>query len=101
MGYAGFVGNRPKLPLVSQNRAPLRGSTTAARRRGDAGSPSELQPQGHGDGTVAALRRDLSERGRGDTGAGCTQVRVVEEVVQLRAELQTHAFADGLPAAHD
>src|SRR5438552_3816166 len=60
----------------------------------------ELKPQSHDDVAIAILRGDLPE-GRGGNACGWRpQIRVVEDVVPLSAELQPHPLADGLPPAH-
>src|SRR6266849_4457981 len=61
----------------------------------------ECKPQSHGNVSVATLRSDLPESRRRNARAWTTQVRVVQDVVELGAELQPHTLADGLPPAHD
>src|SRR5260370_11909462 len=60
----------------------------------------ELKTQSHDDVAIAILRSDLPEGSRGNARGWRPQIRVVEDVVPLSAELQPHPLVDGLPPAH-
>src|SRR5262249_3340200 len=77
------------------------GETTKTDRARKASPPHlELQTKGHSKSPVAALGSDLTICRKGDAGRGGTEIRMIEEVVHLGAELQPHALTDRLPSAH-
>src|SRR5258708_3115142 len=61
----------------------------------------ECKSQSHCNGPVAILCGDLPKSRRRNAVAWRTRDRVVQDVVELGAELQPHALADGLPSAHN